>query len=116
MQILNGCAYLSLFRYEGTGWMLLVSSSGRRSRIKGTGEETRPQRPPGAAVDDGQHLHPFQSGRQHQDGQGKIHRKIDGVVATIIILDRAIRCGNDTSASVYDSRAFCLYNSRIFFP
>ena len=30
--------------------------------------------------------------------------KIDGAVATIMALDRAIRCGNDTSASVYDSR------------
>ena len=30
--------------------------------------------------------------------------KIDGAVATIMALDRAIRCGNDTSASVYDNR------------
>ena len=30
--------------------------------------------------------------------------KIDGAVATIMALDRAIRCGNDTSASVYDGR------------
>ena len=30
--------------------------------------------------------------------------KIDGAVATIMAPDRAIRCGNDTSASVYDSR------------
>ena len=30
--------------------------------------------------------------------------KIDGAVATIMALDRAIRCGNDKSASVYDSR------------
>ena len=30
--------------------------------------------------------------------------KKDGAVATIMILDRAIRCGNDISASVYDSR------------
>ena len=36
--------------------------------------------------------------------QGKIHRKIDGAIATIMALDRAIRCGNDTSESVYDSR------------
>lgn len=29
--------------------------------------------------------------------------KIDGVIATILMaLDRAIRCGNDTSESVYD--------------
>ncbi|EJW93778.1 hypothetical protein EVA_18116, partial [gut metagenome] len=30
--------------------------------------------------------------------------KIDGAVATIKALDRAIRCGNDNGASVYDSR------------
>ncbi len=30
--------------------------------------------------------------------------EIDGAVATIMALDRAIRCGNDTSESVYSSR------------
>ena len=30
--------------------------------------------------------------------------KKDGAVATIMVLDQAIRCGNDTSASVYDDR------------
>lgn len=30
--------------------------------------------------------------------------KTDGAVATVMALDRAIRCGNDTSESVYDSR------------
>ena len=34
----------------------------------------------------------------------KSTEKIDGVVATIMALDRAIRCGNDTSESVYSSR------------
>ena len=34
----------------------------------------------------------------------KSTEKIDGVVATIMALDRAIRCGNDMSASVYDNR------------
>ena len=34
----------------------------------------------------------------------KSTEKIDGAIATIMALDRAIRCGNDTSASVYDSR------------
>lgn len=34
----------------------------------------------------------------------KSTEKIDGVIATIMALDRAIRCGNDTSASVYDDR------------
>jgi phage terminase large subunit-like protein len=34
----------------------------------------------------------------------KSTEKIDGAVATIMALDRAIRCGNDTSASVYDGR------------
>ena len=36
----------------------------------------------------------------------KSTEKIDGAVATIMALDRAIRCGNDTSESVYDS-SFC---------
>lgn len=34
----------------------------------------------------------------------KSTEKIDGAVATIMALDRAIRCGNDTSESVYDDR------------
>ena len=34
----------------------------------------------------------------------KSMEKIDGAVATVMALDRAIRCGNDTSESVYDSR------------
>ena len=34
----------------------------------------------------------------------KSTEKIDGSVATIMALDRAIRCGNDTGDSIYDSR------------
>lgn len=34
----------------------------------------------------------------------KSTEKIDGAIATIMGLDRAIRCGNDTGASVYDGR------------
>jgi phage terminase large subunit-like protein len=34
----------------------------------------------------------------------KSTEKIDGAVAMIMALDRAIRCGNDTSESVYDTR------------
>ena len=34
----------------------------------------------------------------------KSTEKIDGVIALIMALDRAIRCGNDTSESVYDER------------
>ena len=34
----------------------------------------------------------------------KSTEKIDGAIATIMGLDRAIRCGTDTGASVYDSR------------
>ena len=34
----------------------------------------------------------------------KSTEKIDGAVATIMALDRAIRCGNDTAESVYDNR------------
>jgi phage terminase large subunit-like protein len=34
----------------------------------------------------------------------KSTEKIDGAIATIMALDRAIRCGNDTGESVYDTR------------
>ena len=34
----------------------------------------------------------------------KSTEKIDGAVATIMALDRAIHCGNDTSESVYNDR------------
>ena len=34
----------------------------------------------------------------------KSTEKIDGVIALIIALDRALRCGNDTSESVYENR------------
>lgn len=38
----------------------------------------------------------------------KSTEKIDGAVATIMALDRAIRCGNDSSASVYDERGILI--------
>ena len=41
----------------------------------------------------------------------KSTEKIDGAVVTIKVLDRAIRCGNDNGASVYDSRGCCSFNS-----
>ena len=34
----------------------------------------------------------------------KSTEKIDGAIAMIMGLDRAIRCGNEVSESVYDSR------------
>lgn len=34
----------------------------------------------------------------------KSTEKIDGVVATVMALDRAIRCGNNNEESVYDNR------------
>ncbi len=36
--------------------------------------------------------------------KAKSTEKIDGAIAMIMALDRAIRCGNDTSESVYDTR------------
>lgn len=36
--------------------------------------------------------------------KGKSTEEIDGAIATIMALDRAIRCGNDNGASVYDDR------------
>jgi phage terminase large subunit-like protein len=38
----------------------------------------------------------------------KSTEKIDGVVATVMALDRAIRCGNDNSESVYDQRGLLI--------
>ena len=38
----------------------------------------------------------------------KSTEKIDGAIASIMALDRAIRCGNDNSASVYDSRGLLI--------
>ena len=38
----------------------------------------------------------------------KSTEKIDGTVATIMALDRAIRCGNDHGASVYDERGLLI--------
>jgi len=34
----------------------------------------------------------------------KYTEKIDGSVATIMAIDRAIRCGKDTGDSIYDNR------------
>lgn len=39
----------------------------------------------------------------------KSTEKIDGAVATIMALDRAIRCGNDSGASVYDDRGLLVF-------
>lgn len=38
----------------------------------------------------------------------KSTEKIDGAVATIMALDRAIRCGNDNSESVYNERGLLI--------
>ena len=38
----------------------------------------------------------------------KSTEKIDGAIATIMALDRAIRCGNDVSESVYDRRGLLI--------
>lgn len=43
----------------------------------------------------------------------KSTEKIDGAVATIMALDRAIRCGNDHGTSVYDERGILFYLMRI---
>ena len=41
--------------------------------------------------------------------KAKSTEKIDGAIATIMGLDRAIRCGNDTSESVYDTRGLLVF-------
>ena len=39
----------------------------------------------------------------------KSTEKIDGVIALIMALDRAIRCGNDMSESVYENRGVLVF-------
>ena len=39
----------------------------------------------------------------------KSTERIDGVIALIMALDRAIRCGNDASASIYDERGILVF-------
>ncbi len=39
----------------------------------------------------------------------KSTEKIDGIVAIIMALDRAIRCGNISTESVYDSRGLLVF-------
>ena len=39
----------------------------------------------------------------------KSTEKIDGVIAAIMGLDRAIRCGNDTGESVYDTKGLLVF-------
>ena len=46
----------------------------------------------------------YSEGGNIKPDKEKSTEKIDGAVATIMALDRAIRCGNDNGASVYDSR------------
>jgi phage terminase large subunit-like protein len=55
-------------------------------------------------VDDDKHLHQKPTLPETSKQIKPNHRKIDGAVATIMALDRAIRCGNTNSASVYDER------------
>ena len=38
----------------------------------------------------------------------KSTKKIDGAIASIMIIDRAITCGNTNSESVYDSRGLLI--------
>lgn len=39
----------------------------------------------------------------------KSTEKIDGAVAAVMALDRAIRGGGEIGASIYDERGFCCY-------
>lgn len=41
--------------------------------------------------------------------KSKSTEKIDGAIACIMALDRAIRCGNDASESVYDTRGLLVF-------
>ena len=46
----------------------------------------------------------FKSRDKPQNSTNGSAEKIDGAIATIMALDRAIRCGNSNSASAYDER------------
>ena len=46
----------------------------------------------------------FRSRDKPQNSTNGSAEKFDGAIATIMALDRAIRCGNSNSASVYDDR------------
>lgn len=41
--------------------------------------------------------------------KAKSTEKIDGAIASIMTVDRAIRCGNDMSESVYESRGVIVF-------
>ena len=42
------------------------------------------------------------------------HRRIDGAVATIMALDRAIRNGGGTGTSVYDDRGYLCFRRYLY--
>lgn len=44
-----------------------------------------------------------------KEEKGKSTEKIDGAIAMIMALDRAIRCGNDVNESVYDMRGLLVF-------
>nr|DAN87389.1 MAG TPA: hypothetical protein [Caudoviricetes sp.] len=72
--------------------------------------ETRPRAParsrrtPGTSVEGRQRHHPPRPSRQHQARQAKSTGKIDGIIALMMALDRAIRDGSQPTGSVYDKR------------
>ena len=55
-------------------------------------------------MDDGQYLHTTDPAGNIKADKEKSTEKIDGVISTIMALDRAIKCGNDTSVSVYGDK------------
>jgi phage terminase large subunit-like protein len=59
-------------------------------------------------MDDGQHLHQTDPAGNVKPDKEKPTERIDGAVATIMALDRAIRCGNDNQESVYSERGLLI--------
>ena len=96
-----------------TAWVLLLFLSASDLRIcpadKGTYELTLEQKlahgghPVLRWMMDNIYIRTDPAGNIKADKE-KSTEKIDGAVATIMGLDRAIRCGNNTGASVYDDR------------
>ena len=51
----------------------------------------------------------YGTGNVMNNNKEKSTEKIDGAIATIMALDRAIRCGNEVAESVYDTRGLLVF-------
>ena len=84
----------------------------------GLGAENRPRRASRSAVEHGQHLYSHRPCRRREASpfrenikadKAKSTEKIDGAIALIMALDRAIRCGNVNGESIYENRGLLVF-------